>query len=302
MRNILKLLILLSISTTWATDLTVFDYQNSPHNIELHVKKEKRNKTIYNGSLKVKDPINGSDLEIPFEYYQVKGSKKRPLVFVYPSVADEIPPIVERLIATKLSNRGYHAVITNLVEDIADTKRPVEKIDDFLIRSTIAFRHVLDKMILKDEVDSDKLYAIGTSLGGIRASVSLSAEPRLKKAFIYVAAGNLPEVLVNSKVGIIEKYKAAKMQELNLNSSEELLNILRDEIKVDPLNYASARDPQDVFLMLASKDVKVPYKNQLELLEAHGNPDHEIKNGDHRVVGSNFLFNMKRVIRFFEAN
>jgi esterase/lipase len=292
----LGLLLTILTPTLFAQNVDIFDYKPTANNIKLVVHKSNRKRTIWRGSLKIKDPIEKNDLDIPFEYYQLEC--KAPLVIVFPSLAEELPPLVERVMANKLNKQGYHALIAQLVEDISDVNRPLTKIDDFFIRSTIAFRQVLDKMENRPEVDG--VYAMGTSLGGIRASLALAVEPRLQKAVVLVAGGGLPGIMTYSQVKLLIKYREAQMKKLGLNNEEEFLRAMQEAIKIDPLDYAHLRPASDIKMIMASRDTKVPYHNQVKLWEAFGQPESKTLKVAHRIGGASFAFTMKKLVQFFK--
>lgn len=294
----MKFLLLVLISfNLYAGDLTFFEYTPTIYEPAYELRRENKDVKIFNGSLQLHHKYKNNI--ISFEYYQLKSEEKKPLVFVFPPIAARIPPVIERTIALKLSKQGFHAVIVNLNEDIVDTTRSILKINDFFINETINFRQVLDKMLSRPEIDRNRVYAAGLSLGGMRASLALAVEPRLRKAYVYVAGGDVAEIMGTSKVRIIEKYKEEKKRELKIVTDQEYINELTKVIKVDPLFYARYRSSKDIFMVLAKNDKQVPYKNQLKLYEAFNRPKARVYRYGHRIVGSFSLFNAKLMSQFF---
>lgn len=297
------ILIMLALPV-FGQDLTVFSYPHNNNKIDFKLERKGLWKNILEGTLDAFDPISKKSMKVRFNYYQLHSAKKKPLVFVFPSIsrAKGTTEIVEQTMATKLSNRGFHVITCHLLDDIADASKPIEAIDNFFIRTIVAYRQVLDQVVQFPEVDRNRLFVMGASLGGIISSLFLSVEPRIKKGYVLVSGGNLPQILTNSEVPVVKIYRKQKIKELGLNSTEDYMDLLSRTLKVEPLEYAAYRRSGDIRMVIAKKDKKVPTANQYMLWEAFGRPTVHIINAGHRVGGGSFIVQMYKAVTFFNKN
>jgi len=299
--KILSLMIMLVLSFNQLA--TAGLEKTSPTNpTELILKEVKKKFTVYNGTLTAPDPLTHEIVKIPFGYYRTSVGKEEtaPLVIVYPSLSDEIP-LVEKFIAKMLAKRGYNVMIANLSEDISDVSRPITKIDDFFLRSTANTTQLLDEILKRPEINPNRVFAIGVSLGGIRAALSLTHEPRITAGALYVAGGDLPRIFAKSTVGLIRNYRYHWMKKLGLGNVVDFEQHLRSTLRIDPLNLVGRRRTSEVMMVMGLKDRKVPYSNQLRLWEAFGRPKHITLPLQHRLAGASFLLNIGRIESFFRT-
>jgi len=276
-----------------------YHYLLSKSSIELKQTFKIKKFRHFKGELTTEDPIHKSKvLKAPFQFFKV--SDDAPTVFLFPAIAGTLPPIIEQVLAVKFAKNGYNAVIVELVEDIYDLSRKVEEIDYFLKRSTISFGLLKSMLIKEGLIHPSELFAAGTSLGGIRASFALSVDKDIKKAFVWVAGGDLPQIMTNSEVKVIADLRDTKMKEYGLKSKSEYHQLLNKHIKIKPMDFAHLRSREDIFMVLASDDHLVPTINQFKLLHAFGYPKYKLIQGGHRRTGSDFMFDFKSVIEFFQ--
>lgn len=255
--------------------------------------------TKYEGKLITKNPMNGERYESSFFYYQTEKKGTRPLVVVLPPLGGVT--VVDTEVAEYLANKGYHVLIAMNPENLADLSRPVDDIDGFLIRTTVSIRHLLDWAGNREEVDGSQVAGFGASLGGIRLLMLAGTDERVKASVVYVAAGNLPEVLTNSQQEIIKGYREHQMKKLGLSNAQEYLDLLQANIFVDPLQNVHNFDPDSVYMKISNKDKTVPTVNQWETKRAIGTSNYNETDSGHVQTVASALFETNKIYKFIKS-
>jgi len=255
-----------------------------------------KTRRVLNGNLEVKDPLK--PIEIPIKYYQVSQKEKKPLVIIIPSIWGQTP--LEQTTAEYFSKAGFHSIIVNLKDDFLDISTPISQIDRFFIDTTIEVQRVIDWAAEQEEIDSSSISIFGVSLGGIRSSLISMIEPRIKSAALFVAGGNIPEILTNSTVDLIEDYRIAKMHEEGFESKQDYHNKLKATLTIDPLDFVSLRSPEEFMMVVALHDKSVPTKNQIELWKALDQPTAYRWHAPHGGAIITYPIYLKRIKQFYE--
>lgn len=253
----------------------------------------------YKAVLESTNPLTGAPYWNKFQFYKTLKPGKNPIVFIIPVISGVT--LVERSLAKWFASKGVNALIAENPEDISDTRRPIEDIDGFLIRTTVSLRVLLDFASALPFVDGDRFGAFGGSLGGIRLFTAMGVDERFKDGAIFVGGGNIPEILTHSTVDIIEKYRHAKIDQLDLDGADDYLNELRSVVTVEPLDNAPYIDPEGVLMVLSSKDTSVPTKSQLEMWRAVGTNRVMVLPIGHVAGVVSSLFYRKKILEFFEG-
>lgn len=252
---------------------------------------------VFEATLKGINPIDGTPFPSSFIYYQSLKTGKRPLVLIQPVIRGITP--VELGLAKFFASEGYHAFISKIPEDIADLERPISDFENFLLRATSALRSQLDYLTSRPEVDATKVAAIGSSLGGIRTAILLGVDERPKAAMIYVAGGDLPNVLATTDQEMLREYRNHRVRADGLSSLKEYENKIRAHLEVDPLVLAPYVERDRVRMVISQNDLTVPTSNQYLLWQALGKPQAQIVDAGH--VGSviTSYFHRKKILQFF---
>jgi hypothetical protein len=285
-------------SLAWGMD-DRFDYEPGYEVARFEEDKKDRDYTRYKGHLITANPLTGEDYKSEFHYYETTEEGEHPLVLVLPPIGGV--NMVDKSVASYLANRGINVLIALTPENIADLNRPLDDIDGFFIRTTVSVRHLIDFATDREKVDPSRIGGFGASLGGIRLLTLIGVDDRVTSSIMYVAAGNIPEVLANSEQDIIKDYREAKMKELGLESREEYFDLLTQYSTVEPLHNVHNFEADNVFMKISNKDKSVPTKNQWETQEAIGIQN--IKETDSSHVGAviGALFERKKIYKFLKS-
>ena len=240
--------------------------------------------------------------EVKFSYYRHRDTRtKRPLILVIPAIGGFTP--METTLAAYFGSRNCNVVVAKISADISDLKREPEQMQEMVVQTNADTRGVLDFVASQSENDPHKIAAIGTSLGGIRLSMLLAVEKRIKAAALIVTGGDLPEIMATSEENTIVKYRKYKMRERGIQSVEEYQNLFARNIEVDPLITAPFLNRDHLMMFRSVIDKDVPTKNQYKLWNALGRPKSvEIRLPHIPTAGYTVLFKSGKIYRFFLQN
>ena len=228
----------------------------------------------YNGSLRGINPVDQEEFDTPFIYYRWIVFGKKPLFIIFPNIGGVT--ILETMMGEFFAQKGYHAIISVLADDVTDKNRPSDQVDEFFIKATTSSRLVLDMACQFKEVDCERVGAFGASLGGIRTLTLLGVETRVKAAVTYVAGVNLPSIMAYSEQKTVKNWRKYRMAQEGFQSQSDFEDHLHQVVDVDPEDFAHLVDRRDVYMVVGLKDTSVPTANQYEAIGAFGNP--KVKN------------------------
>jgi hypothetical protein len=199
-------------------------------------------------------------------YYRSLRPGPRPAVIIFPPF---LPQKIEEWSAGHFAKKGYDAFVISPAEDITDTSRPLDRVDDMFIRSVIAARMTIDLMAGLPEIDASSVYGYGISLGGIKTALTFGVEPRVKKALEIVGGGDLAGVIANTHFKLLRDLRNARMQAEGLSDLTEFQNYMDSVMTVDPIHFALLRDPRDLHMVIGMVDRIVPAAYQEKLYVAY---------------------------------
>lgn len=202
-------------------------------------------------------------------YYNVKTDDKKPVVIVSRPLQNKQ---VDRLVANSFAKLGYSSLLVVPPESLVDPELSFEEYNEVLVRYTITMSMTVDFLQTFEEIDPEKIYAYGISMGGIRTALAFEVDKRIKKSIVIVGGGDLPGVLVDSYYPVVQRALRKRMKRENVESEEELKSVLYDYLSVDPLHFAFLREPEDILFVLGNNDMFVRDKYQLKLYNAFARP------------------------------
>ena len=252
--------------------LRLFDYQkNDVLTVKRNAPSEHKNYSVERIAVLLNDPLRQrGEYTQEYLYYRTTQGGPRPTVIVFPPFSGTAT--IDAWTAIKFARRGYNAVVVIPAESLADKTRPLDRTDDLLIRESIAARIGIDLLETCPEVDKEKIYATGISMGGIRTALLFGVEPRVKKASEIVGGGDLPGIIADTDFSMLKKLRDARMQLEGLVTIPEFRAYMQKVMTVDPLDFAGLRAPEDLLMMMGKGDVFVPDVYQKKLYDAFSRP------------------------------
>jgi dienelactone hydrolase len=212
-------------------------------------------------------PTADSVDSIEFEYYDVDGDARTPVVVLLPVFNGHLK--IPRFFARYFANQGWAAVVVTRGRDPLDALTAPEE----AVRANLqAYHRVLDWVELEPEVDATRIGVLGVSLGAMDAVMLTALDRRVNSLVIAMAGGDLSYLLANTQyrpvARTIDDMAAA------LGTSREALGAKLDAaIKLDPLAVAPYIDAERVFMVLTRNDAIIPFEAQQELRATMGSPE-----------------------------
>jgi dienelactone hydrolase len=241
-------------------------------------------------------PTDSSAYPIKIQYYKANVKGPRPLIVIIPPILGVTP--LDTLMAAYIASKGYHAMICELSEDVTDLNRPLADVDDLMARANSGVRATLDFASTLPEIDMNRVGGFGASLGGIRLGILMGTDPRIKSGFMAVAGGNIAEIMSFSQEGRVKPYREARMKKENIASESDYYDRLKPLSFIDPIFLAKNIPTDKVFMLMSTKDTCVPTKNQIELLNALGNPEHRYVDFTHAKAAAYSLLMRNEIFNF----
>jgi dienelactone hydrolase len=237
---------------------------------------------------------------VDFMYYKNLSFSKSPLLILVPAIGGLTP--MEQYLAHVFAQSGYHVVITKLSLPIGKIEIGPKDLNNVLIEVNSDTRGVIDFVSKFQEVDTNRIYGVGTSLGGIRLAMMLAVEPKISAAVFIVAGADLPSIMTNSNQPSVKKYREYYMKEMSLKTGEEYKKLLDRLIRVDPKIVKNRYNPQNVLFFSSTTDKQVPAENQKLLWEILGKPQRYSIALPHIPAAGYFaLVQTDRMLNFFES-
>ena len=251
--------------------LPLFDYQKSDVlSVDMSAPVVHKEYLVTTIELIVNDPLRQlGEFKQKFIFYKSSRPGRRPTVLISPPF---MPQEIDDLSARCFVEKGYNAVIVVPSESLTDTTRPLDKVDDLLIRNTIMMRMCIDLLETLPEVDSGRIYAYGISMGGIRTALAFGVEPRIKKAGEIVGGGDIPGIIADTKFKLLAKVRDTRMQLEGLATVEDFRVYMKKIMIVDPLDFGVLRNPEDIYFVVSHGDRFVRDQYQEKLFYAFSRP------------------------------
>ena len=203
---------------------------------------------------------------IKIEFYVQKKAGKFPTVLALP-ISGGIDFSVRGFAKLFASNGFNCAVVHNRHVDLDDAET-AEEVENYFRQTVLDNRQILDYLVEREEVDSDRLGCLGLSLGGIRASIVAGVDERLKCTVIGLAGGSIADINLLSDKKDIREYME-ELIEMGI-SSEIIYAELSDKVLTDPLRLAQYVDARNVLMFTAMFDRVIPRKCCDKLWKAMG--------------------------------
>jgi hypothetical protein len=249
----------------------LLEYYSYPkQKIEADVEKISERKRYVVQRIEFPSALNVFDNEnIKIEFYVQKKAGKFPTVLALP-ISGGIDFSVRGFAKLFASNGLNCAVVYNRRVDLDDTET-AEEVEDYFRQTVLDSRQILDYLVGREEVDSDRLGCLGLSLGGIRASIVAGVDERLKCTVIGLAGGSIADINLLSDKKEIREYME-ELLDMGI-SSEVIYNELSEKVITDPLRLAQYVDARDVLMFTAMFDRVVPRKCCDQLWKTIGKPE-----------------------------
>ena len=204
---------------------------------------------------------------IEFEYYDVEGESRTPVVVLLPIFNGQL--IVTRYFARYFANQGWAAVVVVRGRDAIDgLDTPNET-----IRANLSdYQRVLDWVEGEPELDAGQIGLFGISFGAIDAVMLTALDDRIDALVVAMAGGDLPYVMMNTRYRPVARTVDDLLTDQGM-TRDALRAALVGRIATDPLALAPYVDASKVLMIMTRTDVIVPFKAQEALRVRMGSPE-----------------------------
>jgi dienelactone hydrolase len=209
----------------------------------------------------------GSGAPIDFEYYDVDGDARTPVVLLLPVFNGQLA--IPRFFARYFANQGWAAVVAIRGRDPLDTLlAPTATVQANLED----YRRVLDWIQNEPELDALRIGLFGVSLGAMDAVMLTALDRRVNSLVIAMAGGDLEYLLANTNYRRV--VRTIDDMAASLGTSREALGAKLDaEIRLDPLALAPYVDAERVLMVITRTDAIIPFEAQQQLRAEIGSPE-----------------------------
>jgi len=204
---------------------------------------------------------------IEFEYYDVDGDARTPVVVLLPVFNGQLK--IPRFFARYFANQGWAAVVVTRGRD------PLHALTapDGAVRDGLQdYRRVLDWIEREPELDAGRIGVLGVSLGAMDAVMLTALDARVNSLVIAMAGGDLSYLLANTNYRRVVRTMDAMAEDLG-TSRAAVGARLDAAIKLDPLALAPYIDAERVFMVLTRTDAIIPFEAQQQLHATMGSPE-----------------------------
>ena len=236
-----------------------------------------------------------SSQSIDFEYYDVDGNERTPVVVLLPVFNDQLA--IPRFFARYFANQGWAAVVALRGREPLDTfVAPVATVQGNLQD----YRRVLDWVENEPELDASRIGVFGVSLGAMDAVMLTALDGRVNSLVIAMAGGDLSYLLTNTNYRPV--VRTIDDMAASLGTSRAALGAKLDaEIALDPLALAPYVDAERVLMIITRTDAIIPFEAQQQLRTGMGSPETLYLMTGHRTSVVYFLETAQCSVRVLRA-
>jgi dienelactone hydrolase len=236
------------------------------------------------------------------EYYLPAGEGPFPAVVVLHILGGEFP--LSQMVANSLARKQVAALFIKMPyygERRAKgnkrrmiSRNPEETVEG-MTQAVLDIRRGAAWLCARPEVDAERMGVTGISLGGIMTALSAPAEPRFRKAAIYLGGGNLAQFLWDKDHPEAEQFRGDWKK--NGGTRESFIALMKP---VDPITYGHLLRSRDVLMVAASHDEIIPPEATKALYRAIGEKPELVWLDSGHITASKYIFGeVVRMQRFF---
>jgi len=236
-------------------------------------------------------------------YFQPKGKGPFPGVVVLHILGGEFP--LSQMVANGLARRKVAALFIKLPyygERRGGKRRffiafePDVTKRNF-VQAVLDIRRAAAWLAARQEVDAGRLGITGISLGGIITALAAPADPRFRKAAIYLGGGNLGEMVWTHPDKAAEYFRKSW-----LKRGETRESFLKKVTPVDPTTYGHLLKQRQVLIVAAKNDRIVPPKSTRALWKAMDRKGQLVWLDAGHITAALYLYGeMERLGKFFST-
>lgn len=206
---------------------------------------------------------------VGLDYYAPRGEGRKPVVLLLPISGGGYD--LEEFFSAYFARRGWAAVIVHRRKLPREPATGVE-LDAMLKASIVDARRAMDWIETRPELDATRIAVLGVSMGGIRATMLASVDPRVRAAVLGLAGGDIPYILRHTQERGIARRRDTRLKKDGITPAE-LEESYRKDLVCDPDTLAPYLPRDRVLLVLGCWDRVVPIEKGRELRAKLNRPE-----------------------------
>lgn len=199
------------------------------------------------------------------------GDGPHPLIIVFPALGSG--GTISELLAKGYTREGYATLRMVEYPPLISPGRSIEDVFDQFRHTVADARALADYLGTLPEIDAEKTGVAGLSLGALMAATTIGVDQNIDAGAFMLGAGNLPELLYDSKQKRIAKFTRDYMADSLSTRTEFIKSIKPYASALDPLRYAASVDPKTVLMITGRFDKVMPKELSRELWKELGEPE-----------------------------
>jgi cephalosporin-C deacetylase-like acetyl esterase len=256
------------------------------------------------------------------EYFQPKGAKNAPLVVLLHGIGDlSVTPC--KMLAKVLARKGMASFVIYSVMHSSRMPADVMRRFPHLTQqewfeshqiSVIDLLQVIDWAESREELNAEKIAAVGISFGGFISAIAMGVDERIKAAGLIVSGGNSTKIgwetrasdynkgRTQTKEGYKKTLKTymeylAEVEEKGLEKVEPP----EERFWIDPMTFAHRLRQRPVLMINAHWDQAIPKEATIDFWEAAGRPPISWLPATHPTIWLWYPIIRGKIVRFLES-
>lgn len=236
------------------------------------------------------------------EYFQPDGDGPHPGVVVLHILDGRF--VLSRMVARSLAQKGVAALFVKLPfygeRRSEDSPRRMLSLDpretmEGMRQGVLDIRRAAAWLADRPEIDAKNLGVTGISLGGIMSALAAPAEPRFRKVAVYLAGGNLGEMVWSHPHPLAAEFR--RHWRSRGGTKETFLELAAP---FDPVTYGHLLEDRNVLIVAAQHDRIIPPEHAKKLWKSMDERPTLIWLDAGHLSAVKYLFReMQRLGRFF---
>lgn len=236
--------------------------------------------------------FTAGDLKVQITGYKKETKSTKSVIIIPPTGGTNL---IDKSYAKKFCANNYDVYVINSWSGDQETVTDLSIHQNFYSRAQKALALVLDN------IHTPYIGLIGTSVGGLHASVAANTQTKIDSVFIITGGAPIVEVIVTSKQEAMVNLKEARKKRFGFKSDEENIQAVSQVFTMEPMKQGDLYKSKDIGMSIASKDTVVNSANQIKLKKFFQPTAVITLSNDHFWgIINTWLFHDKEIISFFE--
>lgn len=156
-------------------------------------------------------------------------------------------------------------------------------------------------LIIKNLPDTHEVGILGTSVGGLHASIATGRNSRIRKALFITGGADITGLIVDSDQEAMKIAKKKRNEIYGFKTRDEYYNELKKHIELDALYFEDGFQGKKVSMVISDIDTTVPGKYQ-RILQRVSKPTRVLELNDNHfwAIVKTWLFHRDFVLKSFQ--